>query len=167
MPVGEAPHKHVEQDAGRDARYELCRLAASKEEWLSVSRDELDRDGPSYTVDTLRALHESVAGDELFFIMGGDEARALPDWKEPEDVLRLATVAVAERELARKEEVSAAIAGLAGSERVTFFSMPAVEVSSTMVRERVAAGRPIRYLVPEEVADYIREAGLYRPGVTA
>jgi nicotinate-nucleotide adenylyltransferase len=167
MPVGAASHKEIEQDAGREARYELCRLAIAGDERLTVSRREIDSDRPSYTVDTLRAMREDAPEDELVFIMGGDEAKSLSEWREPEEVLRLATVAVAEREPARREQVSAALAGLEGSERVIFFSMPVIDVSSTLVRERVAAGRPIRYLVPGAVADYIDQKGLYRQGVAA
>jgi nicotinate-nucleotide adenylyltransferase len=162
MPVGEAPHREVEMDAGKEARYELCLLAIAGDGRLSVSRQEIDRPGPSFTVETLRELREGSPGDEFFLIMGGDEAAALGSWRDPEEVLSLATVAVAEREHTRRQHVVAAIASLGGGEGVTFFSMPRVDVSSTMVRERVAAGRPIRYLVPEGVGGYIANRGLYR-----
>jgi nicotinate-nucleotide adenylyltransferase len=169
IPAGEAPHKEIEQDPGREVRYELCRLAFGGDERFELSRRELDRPGPSYTVDTLRALRGEGESklSELFFILGGDEARSLADWREPEQVLALATLAVAERDEDRREQISTAIAGLSGSERVRFFSMPPIGVSSSIVRERVAAGRPIRYLVPAAVADYIQNAALYRQGVTA
>jgi nicotinate-nucleotide adenylyltransferase len=161
MPVGEAPHRKVEMDPGREARYELCLLAIAGDERLSVARLELEREGPSYTVETLRALRQATPDDDLYLIMGGDEAVALGSWHEPEEVLRLATIAVAEREPARREHVVAALATLGGGEGVTFFSMPRIDVSSTMVRERVATGRPIRYLVPEGIAEYIEKRGLY------
>jgi nicotinate-nucleotide adenylyltransferase len=167
VPVGIAPHKEIEQDAGAEARYEMCARAAAGDPYLDVSRLEIDRGGPSYTVDTLRAIGEDSSEQELFFIMGGDEAKALGDWKDPEEVLRLATVAVAEREGAQRAEIAAAVSALAGGERVVFFEMPRVDVSSTMVRERVAKGESIRGLVPDAVADYIERAGLYRQGVPA
>jgi nicotinate-nucleotide adenylyltransferase len=167
IPTGEAPHKEIEQDPGREVRYELCRLAFGGDERFELSRREIDRRGPSYTADTLRALREEGSGDELFFILGGDEARSLADWHEPEQVLALATLAVAERDYDRREQVAAAIAGLSGSERVKFFTMPQIWVSSSIVRGRVAAGRPIRYLVPAAVAEYIENAALYRQGVAA
>lgn len=148
-------------DAGKETRYELCLLAIAGNGRLSVSRQEIDREGPSYTVDTLRELREGSPGDEFFLIMGGDEAAALGSWHEPEQVLSLATVAVAERAQTRREHVVAAIANLGGGEGVTFFSMPRVDVSSSMVRERVGAGKPIRYLVPEAVAEYVANRGLY------
>jgi nicotinate-nucleotide adenylyltransferase len=138
----------------------MCRVAATSEAWLAVPRIEIDREGPSYTVETLRALRSESPGDELFVILGGDAAAELASWREPEQVLSLATVAVAERDDTRKQQVVSALGNLRGSNRVVFFSMPRIEISSTMVRERTAAGRPIRYLVPEAVAAYIEETGL-------
>jgi nicotinate-nucleotide adenylyltransferase len=167
MPVGEAPHREVEMDAGREARYELCLLAIAGDGRLSVSRQEIDRPGPSYTVDTLRELRAGSPEDEFFLIIGADEAAALGSWHEPEEVLSLATVSVAERLQTRREHVVAAVASLGGGEGVTFFSMPRVDVSSSMIRERVATGRPIRYLVPEGVGEYILASGLYGAQVEA
>ena len=167
MPVGEAPHREIEQDPGPEARYELCRLAVAGNERLSVSRLEIDKPGPSYTVETLRALRETSPEAELFFIMGADEAASLPEWKDPEEVLRLASIAVAERESTRRDRVHEAVEGLGAGDRVKFFSMPGIAISSSMIRERIASGRPIRYLVPDAVAEYIERAGLYRAGVAS
>jgi nicotinate-nucleotide adenylyltransferase len=167
IPTGEAPHKAIQQDPGGEVRYELCRLAFGADDRFEVSRSELDRPGASYTVDTLRSLREEGRGDELILVLGGDEARALVDWHEPEQVLSLATLAVAERDRDRRGEVTGAIGGLSGSERVVFFDMPPIGLSSSIVRKRIAAGRPIRYLVPAAVAEYIESAALYRQGVTA
>jgi nicotinate-nucleotide adenylyltransferase len=162
MPVGDAPHKHVAQDPGCEVRFELCRRLASVDDPLEVSRLEVEREGPSYTVDTLRALRGERPDDDLFLILGGDIAATLASWRDPEHVLLMATVAVAEREQARQAQVRSAIAGVEGSDRVTFFEMPSIEISSTMVRERVSAGRPYRHLVPDPVADFIEQEGLYR-----
>jgi nicotinate-nucleotide adenylyltransferase len=167
MPVGEAPHKQIENDAGRDARFELCRLAVEGDDGIEVSRRELDREGPSYTVDTVRALRAEAPDRDLFFILGGDQAEALGSWREPEEVLSLATLAVAERDEHRREQIGAALVTLAGGKDVRFFDMPRIEISSSLVRERVATGRPFRYLVPAAVADYIEQAGLYRQEVRA
>jgi nicotinate-nucleotide adenylyltransferase len=161
VPVGEAPHKEIAMDPGPRMRYELCRLAAAGDKRLEVSRAEIDREGPSYTVDTLLALREVADYEALYLIIGGDEAAALADWRGPERVLELANVAVAEREDAMRDRVLASVAALDGGDRVEFFSMPRVDISSSLVRERVGAGRPIRYLVPEAVAVYIEEKGLY------
>jgi nicotinate-nucleotide adenylyltransferase len=162
MPVSVPPHKELPDDPGAEHRLELCRLAAADDERLEVSRLEIDRGGPSFTVDTLRELHDRRPGDQLTFIAGGDMARSLPAWRAPEEVLELAAFAVAEREGAARDEILEALGGLAGRERVTFFAMPRIDVSSSTIRRRVAEGRPIRYLVPDAVARYIESEALYR-----
>jgi nicotinate-nucleotide adenylyltransferase len=167
MPVGQPPHRVAELDPGAEARYELCQAAVEGDERLSVSRMEIDRPGPSYTVETLRLLKDRAPDGELFFIMGADAAVTLPSWKEPEEILRLATLGVAEREQLGREEVRGALDALGGSERVQFFSMPDIDVSSTLVRERVAGDGPIKYLVPAAVAQRIRERHLYGHGGAA
>jgi nicotinate-nucleotide adenylyltransferase len=162
VPVGEAPHREIEDDPGGEARLEMCELAAGAAEWLAVSRLELDRPGRSYTVDTLAELRIRRPEDEIVLILGGDEVAALSSWHEPERVLELATVAGVEREGRARQDVRERISGLRGAERVEFFDMPRVDVSSSLVRRRVAEGLPIRYLVPDAVADHIALRGLYR-----
>ena len=161
MPVGEAPHKAIEHDPGPDVRARLCELAVDGDARLSVSRAEVERAGPSYTVDTLRLLVGRAPGDELTLILGADQAARLASWREPEAVLSLARVAVAEREGLEHEAVLRRIHRLGGADRVAFFAMPRVDISSSLIRERAASGRPIRYLVPHKVADYVEDRGLY------
>lgn len=164
MPAGSPPHKRVGAGPGAEARLELCRLATAGDERLGVSRLELDRPGPSYTVDTLEALHDERPRDELTFIVGGDMARSLPSWREPERVLELATLAVAERAGSEREEIRGELRALpaATEERVRFFEMPRIDVSSSLVRERLATGRSVRYLIPDPVAEAIAQNGWYR-----
>jgi nicotinate-nucleotide adenylyltransferase len=157
MPVGDAPHRAVAQDPGAEERFELCRLAADGVDWLTASRLEVDRPGPSYTADTLEAL---PAG-ELYFLLGADQALQLGQWHDPERVLRATTLAVAGRDGVPLDEAVAAVKKV-GDARVEIFSMPRIDVSSTEVRRRVAAGLPCRFLVPERVADRIERGGLYR-----
>ena len=161
MPVGQAPHRAVEHDPGPDVRATLCDLAVEGDARFSVSREEVDRPGPSYTVDTLRRLRQSLPGAELTLILGADQAAALRSWRDPEAVLALAAVAVAGREGLAREAVLRSLDGLATAERIAFFDMPRVDISSSLVRERAASGRPIRYLVPHKVADYVETRGLY------
>jgi nicotinate-nucleotide adenylyltransferase len=162
IPVYAPPHKQAERDPGVEHRVELCRRAVQGDDRLSVSRVEADVPGRSYTVDTLKRLHESSPGDELTFIMGGDMAHALPTWHAPEQVLALATLGVAEREGVGRADIVERLAGLDGADRIRFFDMPRIDISSSLIRRRVAAGRPIRYLVPDAVAAYIDSAQLYR-----
>ena len=151
------PHKEVEDDPGVEHRLEMCRLAASGDERLGVNATEASRPGPSFTVDTLRSLDGS---DELTFIVGGDMARSLPRWREPEAILELAVLGVAEREEIRRAEIADALAGYP-QERIRFFDMPRIDLSSTELRRRVAAGRTLRHLVAAPVAAYIEREGLY------
>lgn len=162
MPVHTPPHKEAVGDPGAEVRLAMCRAAAEGDPGLVVSRLELDRGGPSWTVDTLRAIHEGTPGDELTFIVGGDQAQGLPTWREPAAILELAVLAVAEREGIVREDVRARLDGLAPPERLVFFDMPRIDVSSSDVRRRVAAGRPIRHLVPDAVVALITERSLYR-----
>jgi nicotinate-nucleotide adenylyltransferase len=161
MPVGRAPHRTVEPEPGPEERWELCRLAAEGADWLSASRAEVDRPGPSYTADTLAGLAEERTGVELHFVLGADQALQLGTWHEPERVLAHAGLAVVERDGVPMEEVREAVAAV-GAARVEPLTMPRIDVSSTDVRRRIAEGRPYRFLVPERVADRIERVGLYR-----
>jgi nicotinate-nucleotide adenylyltransferase len=162
MPVARPPHKEAPADPGAEVRLELCRLAIAGEERVEVCDLEIERGGASYTVDTLRALHERDPEHALTFIVGGDMAYSLPSWREPEAVLELARLAVAERDGLRREDIAERLEPLHAGDRVVFFDMPRIDLSSSAIRNRVAAGRPIRYLVPDPVVDAIRARSLYR-----
>ena len=164
VPVGQAPHRGIEDDPGADARLELVELAIADDDRFASSRVEIDRDGPSYTSDTLRGMRSAAPEDEHFLILGGDQAASLPTWHEPEEVLSLATVAVVERLSWTRNAIGIRIARLKGSDRVRYLDMPLIQVSSSGIRRRVADGRPIRYLVPDAVAGYIEANGLYGAG---
>lgn len=162
MPMARAPHREIEPEPGAQVRLRLVELAVQGDVRLDACPLEVDRGGRSFTVDTLRALRDRGPADERFLILGGDAAAGLPSWREPEEVLRLATVAVAEREGWERERVLSALEGLPGAaERVVFFEMPRIDVSSSLVRARAAEGLPVRYFVPDLVAEEIAERGLY------
>jgi nicotinate-nucleotide adenylyltransferase len=161
IPYGEAPHREIEQDPGRDARLEMARLAAEGDERLEASAIEVERVGPSYTYETLELLAEEDPGGELVFVMGADAAAALERWKRPERVLELATLGIAGRAGVGEETVRTALERVGADDRATIFPIPEVGVSSTLARKRAAAGGPLRYLVPDAVAAYIEREGLY------
>jgi nicotinate-nucleotide adenylyltransferase len=161
VPARVPPHKAVECEPGPEHRFEMCRLTAAAER-LDASRIELDREGPSYTVDTLRLLHEQAPDDELTLIVGSDMAVDLPTWRDPEGILRLAALAVAARSGAERERVRQRLAVQRGAEGVALLDMQEVDVSSSLVRERVARGLEIDDLVAHGVAEYIEDHGLYR-----
>jgi len=162
MPVGVAPHRELEGDPGPEVRRELVELATGDDVRFAISRLELDRPGPSYTADSLRELREQTPADELFLILGGDQAAALPGWHEPETVLSLATVAVVQRSNWSRSAIAIKVGRLSGAERIRYLDMPIMQVSSSAIRRRVAEGLPIRYLVPDTVASHIEANGLYR-----
>lgn len=164
VPVAIAPHKAIEDEPGIEHRVAMCEAAVAGDERFGVSRADADRGGASYTVDLLRALRDGAPDDELTFIVGGDMAYSLPTWRDPEGVLALARLGVAEREGVRRADITARLSGLAGAaDRVCFFNMPRLDVSSSLIRRRAGAGEPVRYLVPDAVAAYIERERLYRP----
>jgi nicotinate-nucleotide adenylyltransferase len=161
VPAGDPPHREVEDDPGPDKRFEMCELTVAADERFALSRIEIEREGPSYTVDTLRELRSQSPDDELFLILGGDQAASLRAWHEPEEVLSLATVAVVERTGWYRPAIGVKLSGLRGAERIVFFDMPRVDISSSMVRRRAREGKPIRYLVTDKVANFIGAQSLY------
>ena len=162
MPTGEAPHKRIVDDPGREQRLAMTRLAAADDSRFSVSTLEVDREGPSYTYETLELLAEERGDIELVFVMGADAAVGLESWREPQRVVERARLAVARRSGVSDAEVAAVLRSLgADSQKATMLEMPQFGVSSSAVRERAAAGRPLRYLVPESVARFVEEKGVY------
>ncbi|HEX5982968.1 MAG TPA: nicotinate-nucleotide adenylyltransferase [Solirubrobacterales bacterium] len=162
VPTGDAPHKRIADDPGREVRMEMTRLAAAEDSRFSVSSLEVDREGPSYTYETLEALAEERADRKLVFVMGADAAVGLESWREPERVVELASLAVARRAGVSDAEVTATMRSLGCEERATMLEMPQFGVSSSAVRERAKQGRPLRYLVPDAVAELIEAKGVYR-----
>jgi nicotinate-nucleotide adenylyltransferase len=161
VPVGVAPHREIEYDPGAELRLEMVELALADDERFETSRIELDREGPSYTTDTLEQVRGEWADAELFLILGGDQAAALGSWHEPGRVLEQATVVVFERVNWGRNAIGIKIGRLPGARRVRYLDMPLIQVSSSSIRRRVRENQPIRYLVPDKVASYIETKELY------
>jgi nicotinate-nucleotide adenylyltransferase len=169
MPANMPPHKGDGEDPGAVHRLRMCELAVEGVAGISACALELDRGGPSYTVDTLRAIHASHPDAELTFIVGADTASTLASWREPAELLGLARLAVAARAGSDHWQVIQAVAGISVNApgepvptRVEFLEMDVIEVSSSMVRARAAHEQPIDDLVGPGVAAYIAEQRLYR-----
>jgi nicotinate-nucleotide adenylyltransferase len=160
-PVLIPPHKPARWDPGAEHRLRMCSLAVARHPRLGVCTLELERPGPSYTVDTLRSIHASEPEAELTLIVGADMARTLRSWREPREILRLARLAVAERDGSTRQEVLDALAPLEGHSRTVFVAMEPQQVSSSLVRRRLTAGEPIEELVGADVARYISQHELY------
>jgi nicotinate-nucleotide adenylyltransferase len=162
MPAFDPPHKQSSGRSGPEHRLAMCELAFADADGLAVCALEIERSGPSYTVDTLRALNASNPDTELTLIVGADMALTLPAWRAPKELLTRARLAVAERADGARAAVLDALALLDPAAPVEFLAMAPVAVSSSQVRERVAAGASIDGLVSPAVARYIAARGLYR-----
>jgi nicotinate-nucleotide adenylyltransferase len=147
--------------SGAEDRYLMTVIATASNPLFRVSRMEVDRDGPTYTVDTLRGLRAEVGEDaDLFFVTGADAVLEIFQWKDPQELFDLAHFIAATRpgfDIASFEAHAST-----SNPAITVMNIPALAISSTDVRSRVGAGRPIRYLVPEGVKSYIEKVGLYR-----
>lgn len=169
IPTALPPHKQLHGDATAADRLEMLRLAFDGMEGVLISDMEIRRGGRSYTVDTLRELHEGLAPDDrLFFLMGTDMLLTFDQWREPNEICRLCWPVYIRRE--SDAALDASIVERISRYRELYgkticrIDAPAVDVSSTAIREAVAAGRPIDELVPPTVADYIRDHKLYTGG---
>lgn len=156
VPAGRQWRKEqVDRDISpAEHRLAMVRLAIAGNEMFEVSAIDVEREGPSYTVDTLEALRAEMPEAQFRFIAGADALADMPHWHEVERIFELASVCVAGRP--GEDEQAAPFAA-----RVTWLEMPEIEISSTGIRERVRAGKSVRYMVPDAVADYIKERGLY------
>jgi len=147
-------------------RLEMVRLAIKPNPFFELSNLEVERPGPSYTVDTLLTLREKFGQEsEFYFIIGPDALAELPKWKSPEKLIRLCWLVAVRRPGApevKLSELEEAIPGL--SSRLVLVDEPRIGISSTDIRERVAEGFSIRYLVPDEVQTYIYRHRLYLKG---
>lgn len=160
-PAGRPWQKEGVAVAPAEDRYLMTVIATASNPSFAVSRVEIDREGPTYTVDTLREMSRRYPGADLFFITGADAILQILTWKDPQEVLREARFIAATRpgyDLERLEKELPA--GM--EDRVLILEIPALAISSTDIRTRVREERPVRYLVPEGVARYIEKTGLYR-----
>jgi nicotinate-nucleotide adenylyltransferase len=161
VPTGQPWMKEQRDVSPAEHRYLMAVIATASNPRFSVSRIEVEREGPTYTVDTLRTLSDQAPDDvELFFVTGADAMLEIFHWKDPEEILSLAHFIAATRpgyDIAAFEQEAPT-----RHPNVSVMNIPALAISSTDIRVRVEEGRPIRYLVPEGVKSYIEKAGLYR-----
>mgnify|MGYP001561482563 FL=1 len=157
VPAGVPPHRQAPLASALD-RFTMAALATAGHPGFRTSPCELRREGPSYTVDTVAAFREEWPGVELVLIVGSDTFPELAGWRERDRLLSLCTLAV----VARPDQGTAGSAPMAGSVAVARVTAAGLPISGTGIRERIAAGRSVRYLVPDGVAEYIAKRGLYR-----
>ena len=158
VPTGQPWQKEGRDVSPAEDRYLMTVIATASNPRFSVSRVDLDRPGPTYTIDTLRDLHTARGTDaELFFITGADALSDILTWRDPQALFDLAHFVGCTR-----PGHTLADPGLPGA-RVSLIEVPALAISSTDCRDRVAAGRPVQYLLPDGVAQYIAKRRLYAP----
>ena len=164
LPAGSPPHKQQTGITSGKTRTEMVELATAGCPEFSVNTMEFDREGPSYTYQTLQILIDEDPRRELFFLIGADMLRDFPTWREPEKVLELATVVAVNRGGSPPPEIDPVVeqCGEWARSRVMIVEMPAIDLSSSEIRARVARGQSIRFMTPRSVEQYIHEHGLYR-----
>jgi len=162
VPTGRAWHKDVDgATPPATVRLRLAEAAFGGLGWVEVSDAEVRREGPSYSCDTLEAIQSSNPDTQTLLLLGADAALGLAGWHRPDRVLELAKVAVAPRPRVTREAVEAVFGELGRPDRLEFFEMPEVDVSSTLVRRRIASGGPWKHLVPHGAAEMIDNEDLY------
>ncbi len=168
VPSARPPHKTDSRQSDARHRLRMVELSIEADPSLSVSAMELEREGLSYTIDTLRQIHaERGKGTDLYFITGADAILEILTWKDPEELLAESRFIAATRPGYPLEKLAEALpdsnsAGEAALRSVSAMEIPALAISSTDIRRRASEGRPFRYLVCDAVWSYIRENGLYR-----
>ncbi|MDX1931821.1 MAG: nicotinate-nucleotide adenylyltransferase [Capsulimonadales bacterium] len=161
VPTQVSPFKTGRTVIPSELRLEMLRLAVADNPAFGVSDAEVRRAGPSYTVDTLRELAREYPEAERFFLTGTDAVRDLTKWREPEEILRLARFLVMTRPGVAPDAVLAALPDTF-EPRIAFISMPGLDISSSFIRDSLAAGRSVRYLLPPAVLKFIDDRALYR-----
>jgi nicotinate-nucleotide adenylyltransferase len=161
--AAQPPHKHNQSVSLVEHRLKMVELVLADNPAFELSRLDVERPGPHYTVDMLSILADHYPGSDLFFLLGADSLRHLLEWHDPAGIIRHARLVVMERpgicyDLAMLES---SIPGL--RERVIVLDAPLIDISSSEIRARAASGRSIRYLLPANVETYIHTHGLYRP----
>ncbi len=164
VPSGRPPHKHEYEVSEGEDRYLMTVLATITNLNFQVSRTELEREGPTYTVDTLIDFRKKYKDDvELYFITGADAILEIFTWKDVPNLLSSCSFVAATRPGYSREKLNGIIDTIREryGTNIYYLNVPALAISSTDIRERVRSGRPIKYLLPEAVEDYIAKKGLY------
>ncbi len=157
VPAGQPWQKNGRKIAPAEDRYAMAVIATASNPLFSVSRLEIDRPGDTYTVDTLRELRaQRGPGTEFYFIIGADALSGLSTWHEPAELLTMVHF------IGLTRDGHPLADGSLGAAQFSLLEVPALQISSTMCRERLQAGLPLRYFVPDEVISYIFKRGLYR-----
>lgn len=156
VPARYPVHKRLDGETPAEERYAMAVIAAAGAVEFEVSRIEIDRKEPSYTITTVHELLGLYPGSELNLIIGTDSLNTIGTWREPEHLMEHVTLIVM-----RRPGEAATPAPLTGGFRVRYAENPLIDISSTCIRERLRAGRSVRFMLPDAVIEYIKKKGLY------
>lgn len=169
IPTGDPPHKEGQKITNAQQRYLMTVMATGSNPYFYVSRTEIDRPQPSYTMDTVKDLHKVYKDSQIFFITGTDAVLDILTWKNPAEILNLCIFIAATRpgyELDKLNNIKKRLEDELGiadiNEKIHIIKIPALAISSTDIRNRVRTGKPIRYLLPEGVANHIYKMNFYK-----
>ncbi len=156
IPCGKPPHKDVSALAPAEDRYLMTAIAIAYDDRFELSRYEIDKPGPSYTIDTMRHFKETMPDTDLYFITGADAALELDTWREPEQIYKYGHLIGATRPGYTVDKAPTV------AERVIWMEIPALGISSTDIRQRLRDGLPVANLLPAGVLEYIKSRSLYQ-----
>jgi len=164
VPAARPPHKDESGILPAEHRLKMTALAVASNPYFSVSALEVEREGPSYTIDTVRQMQLFHPGREIYFITGADAVMEILSWKNVGELMEMCRFIAATRPGYQLENLKVKLAGLPPVQvaRIHSLPVPALAISSTDIRQRVREGRPIKYLLPEAVEAHIHREGLYR-----
>jgi nicotinate-nucleotide adenylyltransferase len=154
IPVNVPPHKESDDLASNKDRVDMLIEATKDNERFHISTIELEREGPSFTIDTIKQLKQIYENHQFYFLIGGDMVEYLPKWHKIDELIELVTFIGVERPGTSVNESQYA-------DRVSFLKMIQVDFSSSLIRKRVQEGKPITYMVPSEVEALVKERTLY------
>lgn len=163
VPAGQPLLKPAHPITAAEHRFQMLRLAIADRPHFKVSAVEIERPGPSYTVDTIAELRGQLAGgDEVFFILGWDSLEQLPEWREPSRLIKMCCLVAVPRPGCNRPSLEALEASIPGiSQRVVLLDKPQIDISASAIRKKAARGLSLSHLVPEPVGEYIRQHKLY------
>lgn len=166
IPSGQPYMKVQKEDENvpsGELRYQMVKMAIQENPYFTCSRIEIDRPGKTYTVDTLHELQKMYPGDELFFIMGADSLLSMESWYQFEDIFQMAAILVAVRDDTDEKKLTDVITRMKSKylADIRMVMTGRMDISSTMIREKIKTGKSVRYLLPEDCVEYICLKNLY------
>ena len=165
LPSGNPPHKDKRRVTSKEDRYNMVQMATASNQYFDVSRMEIDRDGYTYTIDTIREfVSVSSKGTNIYFITGADAVYDILTWKDADELLSVCRFIAVTRPGYNKKELEEEINTIKSNHKcnINILEIPDIAISSTDIRQRVMKGSFIKYLVPEHVEAYIRKHAIYQ-----